>query len=490
MPAGSEGFVKTRFILILAVLMTVVAAAAQTPREAEGPSAPVLVTGAEDYNSERQLVTLGVGRDEGVSVGDRFWMFKQDNITGTGSVYLVSATRSVGRLSFTGKGLGGRQSAVVLVSAALPGLRQRLSPGVAIRSTVARVPPARRTAWVGFGRRSGLRQGDPVLIRRLGIPISRGRLEIVDEEVSLAELQPLVGNALPEPGDEVEIWPPPGVGQEVRLSSTILEVATSREGPVITFVGTATDGLVDGRLVDIFRKGQYVGAAVVRQVYDPLSQALVMDSATRSTPEVGDTVLVRLAPGEPSRPLTAAVFKVAADYCLIAAGESDGVQLHEKFVVRGPIPGSPGALREVAELTVETVKVDYAGARIRPLVGDGTVVKAWDMAERRSSLRTQEWLYAGRIDLTHPESRTLVAVAEPEAALSAGQVVRWVPVQGGEARAGGAVVVYVGQDKLFLFVPPAWGNLEEAPGARIETVQEVAGGHGQPASAPAGTTPR
>ena len=155
----------------------------------------------------------------------------------------------------------------------------------------------------------------------------------------------------------------------MRLSSTVLDVEPSREGPVITIVGTAADGLVENRLVDIFRKGQFLGVAAIRQVHDPLSEALVMESATRSMPEVGDAVLVRLRPGQPPKPLTAVVFKVAGDYCLLAAGESDGVQPNEKFVVSGPVPGNPGAMREVAELTVETVKVDYAGARIRPLVG-------------------------------------------------------------------------------------------------------------------------
>jgi len=429
---------------------------------------PVLVTSSGEYNAERQLVTLGLGRDEGVSVGDHFWLFHQDNITGTGNVYLVSGTQSVGRLTFTGRNIGAKQSAVVLVGASLTALRRQVSSDVALRSRVARVPPARRTAWLDFGRRSGLREGDPVVIRRLNLPISRGQLEIVEEEVSLAELQPLVGNALPEPGDEAEIWPPPGVDLEVRLNSTILDVERSGEGAVITFVGTAADGLVENRLVDIFRKGQFLGVAATREVYEPLSRALVMDPATRGMPEVGDTVLVRLRPGQPPKPLTAVVFKVAGDYCLIAAGESDGVQQNEKFVVRGPIPGGMGGMREVAELTIEAVKVDYSGARIRPLVADGVTVKAWDMAERRTTRKKPEWVYAGRIDLTHAESRTLVATAELDVSLTAGQIVRWTPPQAGAGQAGAAVVTYVGKDKTFLFVPPCWGNLAEAPGARVE----------------------
>jgi hypothetical protein len=458
--------VRKRFATVLPILLLASAAGGQTTRES--PVTPVLVTSAGEYNAERQLMTLGVGRDEGVSVGDRFWLFHEENITGTGTVYLVSGTQSVGRLSFAGRNVGARQSAVVLVGASLTALRRQVSPEVPIRSRVARVPPARRTAWLDFGRRSGLRQGDPVVIRRFGLPISRGQLEIVEEEVSLAALHPLVGNALPEPGDDAEIWPPPGVDLEVRLKSTILDVQGSSEGSVITFVGTAADGIVENRLVDIFRKEQFLGVAAVREIYEPLSRALVMEPATRGTPEVGDAVLVRLRPGQPPKPLAAVVFKVAGDYCLIAAGESDGVQINEKFVVRGPIPGGMGGMREIAELTIEAVKVDYSGARIRPLVADGVTVKAWDMAERRTTGKKPEWVYAGRIDLTHTDSRTLVATAELDVTLTGGQVVRWTPPQTTGGQPGAAVVIYVGADRTFLFVPPCWGNLAEAPGARVE----------------------
>ncbi|HRR83719.1 MAG TPA: hypothetical protein P5316_01800 [Phycisphaerae bacterium] len=453
-------------VTVLPVLLLALTAEGQVSRAT--PVTPVLVTSSGEYDAERQLVTLGVGRDEGVGVGDHFWLFHQENITGTGTVYLVSGTQSVGRLAFTSRNVGAKQSAVVLVGASLTALRPQVSSEVPIRSRVVRVPPARRTAWLDFGRRSGLQEGDPVVIRRFNLPIARGQLEIVEDEVSLAALHPLVGNALPEPGDDAEIWPPPGVDLQVRLKSTILDVERSSEGPVITFVGTAADGIVENRLVDIFRKEQFLGVAAVREVYEPLSRALVMEPATRGMPEVGDTALVRLRPGQPPKPLTAVVFKVAGDYCLIAAGESDGVQQNEKFVVRGPIPGGMGGMREIAELTIEAVKVDYSGARIRPLAADGVTVKAWDMAERRTIHERSEWIYAGRVDLTHTDSRTLVAGAEPDVALTGGQVVRWTPPQATGGQPGAAVVIYVGRDKTFLFVPPCWGNLAEAPGARVE----------------------
>lgn len=480
---------RKRLIQFPLVLLAAVAVQGQTTREADLP--PVMVTAAGSYNAERQIITLGIGRDEGVSIGDRFWLFKDDSITGTGSVFLVGPTQSVGRLGFTGKGIGSKQAAAVLVGGSLQSLRRKMSPDIAIRAQVARVPPARRTAWLSFGRRSGVKPGDPVVIRRFGLPISRGRLEIVDEEVSLAELQPLVGNTLPQVGDDAEIWPPPGVDLEVRLSSAVLDVTSSREGPVITFPGTAADGLTENRLVDIFRKGQYLGVAAVRQIYDPLSQALVMESATRSAPEIGDTVVVRLRPGYPPKPLTAVVFKVAGDYCLIAAGESDGVQPNERFVVRGPVPGAPESMREVAELTVEAVKVDYSGARIRPLIAESAPVRTWDMAERRTTRQKSQWVYAGRIDLSHAESRTLVISPDPEVDLSAGQVVRWTPPQADAGQSGAAIIVYMGGDKGFLYVPPAWGDLAEAPGARIEILSDShrPSAASTPATSAAGTRP-
>jgi hypothetical protein len=470
MSAGSIGFVRKKLATLLPILLAAVHAAGQTTREA-GSSAVVSTT-ADQYlaGPDRSLVSLGVGRKDGLAVGDRFWLFSQGGISGTGVIFLVTEAQCVGRLTFTSKQLAAKQPAAVLRAQALPSLRRAMDAEVCIRGRVLRVPPARRTAWLDFGRKSGLQQGDPVLVRRYKIPISRGRLEIVDEEVSLAELHPVVGNATPEPDDEAVIWPASGTDVRVRLNSTVLDVAPGREGRMITIVGTAEDGLVENRLVDLYREGRLIGVAAIRDVDNPISDAVLIDPASRGAPEVGDTALVRLRPGRPPRPLSAVIFRIANDYCLLAAGESDGVQVNEKFVVYGQQPGDPTATREVAELTVRTVKVDYSGAQIRPLVADGTQVKVWDMAERRLAVPVPKRAVVGQISQTHNDSRTLIASLDSGSGLTAGQLLYWVPPQTAEHQPGAGVIVSLADGRAIIYVPPAWGSLPDAQGSRVEAL--------------------
>jgi len=82
------------------------------------------------------------------------WIFKQDNLTGTGIVYLVTATPVGRKVDFHGQGIASRQSAVVLVGANC-GASAAAQPEHYHRSTVAGVPPARRTRG-RLCRRSGL----------------------------------------------------------------------------------------------------------------------------------------------------------------------------------------------------------------------------------------------------------------------------------------------------------------------------------------------
>jgi len=117
---------------------------------------------------------------------------------------------------------------------------------------------------------------------------------------------------------------------------------------VITFPARRLTGLIDSRLVDIFA-GSVPRRAVIRQVYDPLSQALVWKLPLEACQRWVTRCWFALTPGQPPKSLTAVVFKVARGLLLIAAGESDGVQPYEKFVGSRAVPGSPGALREVAD---------------------------------------------------------------------------------------------------------------------------------------------
>ena len=120
----------------------------------EPPPSPVLETTVAEHGPEQAIVALAVGRDAGVAVGDYFWVFDDADVAAVGTVYFVTGKQAVGRLAgpFGPGDSGGRiptgRPAVVFREPALSALRDRLGPGVTVRGRIARVPPARRTAWL------------------------------------------------------------------------------------------------------------------------------------------------------------------------------------------------------------------------------------------------------------------------------------------------------------------------------------------------------
>src|SRR5262249_39195745 len=149
-------------------------------------------------------------------------------------------------------------------------------------------------------------------------------------------LEPLVSNASVEPTDIAELWPTPADRVSGSLTTTVMAVEKGAEGDEIRFVGTPQEGLNEERLADVFHRGVFVGTASISGLGDPLSRARMIQSATRTKPEVGDEVRIRPpAPaGAPRLAVRAVVFNIQSDVCLIAAGEVDGLRVGDKFVVR------------------------------------------------------------------------------------------------------------------------------------------------------------
>lgn len=435
---------------------------------AEDGGAPALLgTTVVGRAPDSATIAFAAGRDAGVTPGDRFWIWDDTSPTGMGEIYFVTDEQCVGRRVGPDSGITVGQATVVLRQSAASELRGRLPPGVTVRGKISRAAPERRTAYLDIGRLAGLRWQDDVLVRRNDIPIARGRVELLEDDVALVSLQLLVDNAWPGPGDAVELWPEPAARRETRLNSAVLDVRPGDYGPLVIIVGTAADGLSEGRLLDLYHDGKYVGAASIVETSDPLSAASLIESASPARPQAGDLAMLRARPGEPLPALSAAVFRVdlGEGYCLIAAGESDGVRVGEKFVVRRPDPAHPGGRREIAELTVTTVKVDFAGANFRPVVADGTRVKQWDMAQRRVAVQSQ-WSRIGTIEAVDKTSRLLVARITQQTIIRPGRLIRWSSKGGG--RPGAAIVLRRLPNRLVLHVPRGWGNIDRASAATIE----------------------
>lgn len=443
-------------------------AAEESPRERA-----VLETTAIDYVPDRGIVGLPVGRQGGVEIGDRFWVFDASGKIGTGVVFFTLPEKSAGKLDAPLPGIVAGTPATILRGSELQALRDELPPGVTIRSKVVRVPPGHHTAWINTAETAGLRSGDQLFVTRAGIPIARGRLALLEPDAALATLEPLVDNAIPEADDAIELWPAPADARWGRLNSTVLQVedVRSKEGALLSIAGSAEDGLTEGRLVDITRGRSFVGVAVVVQVSSPLSKARMIPAATAreldARADVGDSAVVRASVGETPVPLVVPVLRVEEGYCLIGAGEVDGLQAGEKFVIRRPDEIDPTIRHEIAELTVQNIKVDFAGAAIRPLV-PGAAVRQWDMAERR--LAAGAWCQIiGIVESVDAPARTAEGGVGPLVRVPAGTVIRWVPEA--DRPAGGGVVLRQENDRLIFWVPPGWGAIEHLPRARIEAVE-------------------
>lgn len=444
------------------------------------PSAPaagafVVQTPVVGLSSDPAVVALGSGADAGLAIGDPFWLLNGTKVAGAGTVFLVDPTSSAGR--YSGSAGDGRGLTVVVVpGAALDHARESLPEGVTLRGKLVRVPPGRRTAWLDLGATAGLRRGDMLMVSREGIPIARGQVADLDERTALASLRPVVGNAQPQAGDAVELWPAPAERRQGRLNSTVLEVLPDRQGALVRFVGSMADGLVAGRLVDLFRQDKYVGVAVVNDVFDPISVAQLIESASIRKAEECDIAIMRPAP--PAQPIRAAIFKVVdgGEYCLLAAGESDGVQVGESFVVYRGDPEDPSRRQEAAELVVDAVKYYHSGAGVRMLNPAGGPLLAWEFAERRKPA-WRRWGSVGVVLTVDQSGRWATADIDPRCKLQAGQIVRWSPTAGAvstpvekDRLPGAALVLAASSDEAVLYVPAAWGDVAHLEHASVEVI--------------------
>lgn len=409
---------------------------------------------------------MEAGAKTGVELGDSFWVLGPEGVVAGGSICTITPNGCAGVLSGSGAVVAPGAPAAILRRAMLATLRDALPPGVTITGRIARVVPGRQTAWIDIGRQAGLRSADQVLVSRKAggkaIPIARGRLTILESDAALATLEPVVSNAMTEPGDLVELWPAPADARWGRLNSSVMKVEAGPDGPVISLVGTAADGLAEEQMVDVTRNGAYVGVASLIRFSGPNSKAAMIVAASRGEPAEGDQAVVRSPLGMQPAPVTAAIFGLQDQDCQIAAGEPDGVREGDRFIVRRPDEGDPTIWHDIAELTVQDPQANYSVASVRILDPTLPGPRLWDMAERQVA-GAQYWRAAGIIE--RAAGRDAVAAVNPKSKIAVGGVVRWVP---SGLAPGAAVIIGRNADGLILHVPPGWGLAEGLHKARLD----------------------
>lgn len=468
---------RSVFILLMIAAWSAADAYAQDQAET---IPPLLRLDIVESNKDGRLIALNAGRRAGISLHDPVWFDLGPAGWQVGSIFFLTDEQSVCRLTDTARSEPLADAPALLFrNNSLQILRPLLPERVTITGQVTACPPGRRTAWINLGAQDGLQLGDTLMIYRKGVPISRGQLALCEKQLSLMTCRPLVSNALPGLGDEVRLWPRPGEQAMGRTNSSVLGLQKEGNSTLITLVGSAADGLRNERTIDLFRGRRYVGAAVLTEVQAPLSKAQIIESASAMDAQVGDQVIIRPPAKSPAQPLTAAVFRIEPDgYCMIAAGEKDGVQRGEKFVIRHQDPADPTLWRDIAELSITKVNIDYAAGFVGPLDNNSPPVERWDLADRLTPSPPQ-YLPAGIVVEVNPELRTAEADIDPQIEFIPGEVVRWIPTRRQESekdvQPAAAVVTAVHRDRVALYMPASWGPLDRLLQARIDKIERIGG---------------
>lgn len=452
--------------------------AAPASQPAQSPVVSARVTGQSE---SEPVVRLNAGRGRTISAGDACYILSDQHVT-AGEVIVVGADESGARLN-EDVAIDKDREAVILRHAALAVLSEYLPLESTISGRVARLVPGRATAWIDIGARSGIAVGRQVLVRRevvvngatIDTPIARGEVLIVEAGTSLVSLQPVVGNAVTQRGDRVELWPSPGQRRLGRLDSAVLEVKPDPKGAVVTLIGSEADGFEEGRLVDIYRADRFVAcASVIEPGSRPLSKARVIDANSVEPLRPADAgllrAILRAPPGPPVRPLRAPIFRVEGDYCLVAAGEVDGVSVDEKLIVHRTDPNT-NETQAVFAVTLDQVKVDYAGGNITRLDPVAPGLAPWEFAERQTP-PWPRWQSAGIVVGVDAASNTLKADVDPKSHIKPGDLIELIPDE--EGRHGAAVVLWRSEDRCIAGVPRGWADLKSLPRAQVRVPEPVA----------------
>ncbi len=436
------------------------------------PLSAIVSTSVHDTNADRGIITFPAQRSEGIALNDPFWVQTGEDRITWGSIFYIDDKGCAGRIAGGEVPAKGTSALIVRVDG-MAAWCDGLPPETTLHATVQRAPPGRGTVWIDRGARSGLRVDDSMLIQRDSTPVARGRVAMIEEERALLVLTSLVSNARAEAGDRARLWPSPYDRRFGRVDSIILDVQEEDDTIRMRFVAAHQEGLHVHRVGDIYRGRNFIAVAEVKEVGYPLSRAEIDSQASmRERPQVGDRLVLRPSPPRRDIPMQAAVFLVRRvegephDYALVAAGERDGVEVGDRFVVMHRLATDPLQSRRIAELVVDKVNVGYCGAEVRDDVpGDDERVQAWDIAERTKPAAPR-WEPMGVVTAVTQEARVGWADVDDRVALQPGERLRWEadPEQPEYA----AIVLGQKRQRVLLWVPPGWGPIQRLHHAGVD----------------------
>jgi len=311
-------------------------------------------------------------------------------------------------------------------------IRSWLPAGCTLSARIDSKSPSGATAWLDCGSLDGFRTGDRLLVLRNGIPIGRATIAEVRDKTSIASVVPLVSNAACSVGDLVALWPGPSDLDGGRLETKVLfaRPMTGSDRIEVGFPAEVRDGAAVGQHWEVTRGGEYVDCVELVATRGRFAIGLQSIAFARSPVQVGDTIRLRPADQVKLGRMPLRVFRREGDYCLMNGGEDVGLDIGGKLaVVRDG--------RLIAELEIDTVKMDYCGAtRTRSAGGGGllaasrpaggTDIRDWDaVVPLEFVANVQELPPLGRVEQVFSEEKWLIArPGRIGATASAGQLVR------------------------------------------------------------------
>jgi len=335
-------------------------------------------------------------------------------------------------------------------------IRSWMPPGSTLTTRLDARSPSGATAWFDCGSRDGIRAGDRLLVMRNEIPIARATVAEARDRVSLASIVPLVSNVSCNVGDMACLWPGPSDLRTDTLETRVLFVkAVPQSDRIEVWLPIEKrDGAAVGQHWEIRRAGEYVDCVEVVDLRGRFAIALQSAAFAASPIAVGDSAALRTGQHVAQGRISLRVFRRDGDYCLMNGGEDVGLEVggHLAVVRDG---------RTVAELEIDTVKVDYCGASRTVPAGHGNLlattrpgresgVRDWDAVVPLMALPfMQESAGLGRVEQVIQADEWLVGrPGRIGASVAAGQLVR---VGGPPASIG--IVVFVADGRWAVYVP-------------------------------------
>lgn len=320
----------------------------------------------ERVHQDARIASFARSPTDRVALGDRLVHLAGDGRAAIGRVILIDEGHFAAKFGFGP--LPAPEDELSAVAADAPirmrpwlpdgaTLWARVDAIAASASTPTTAPAATSPAvWLDRGLRDGLRPGDRLLAVRRGLPLMRLELDTVHPAAALATAVPLVADAHLVPGDLARLWPAPQAAPGGGWQTSVLIVREVDNAIEAWLPGDRADGLTLGDRWEITRDGEYVDLVEITEFRPRFAIARGGQAFARSRIRIGDSALRRTTEGIASRRSAMRVFRLEGRYCLLNAGENDNIAEGQRVAVVLP----DGAL---TWLVVETVKIDYCGAR-------------------------------------------------------------------------------------------------------------------------------